>query len=854
LSQEAYKIDPEFIVLRGSRIKNCMMKNSYHILATNVAFSSNYGEMKSFFRNFVEENKQDPLLTWDDNGKTRSIIDLGVYTRNRIFRTPLSHKGDDDSRTKLCRIERIEVDDATGYTSSYVWQEKPITAIADVLDCLVTYIPSELCTSIIPDCEPCFLSLQGSQVIKSTAQQTKEPHLNSQCAAFTDQTVSQAVARMQEMLKEQHIEGIHVKGIKKVHDGGRTIYECRNVGLRNCISKPDEIHTSNNVYLQHEPDGKILHRCLAPSCKHIHPVEIGWLAPHQNSIKPYSESDNDEMSSTLSMAEGDEMSMDLSAAEGESVGATLSTSRDDDASASIADAEDDNVRDTCSTSHDNHSSATLFAAKANSVSAPLSLAEGTLSEGNILHSVLSGADNAISAEMIVDSAYQGYTQGSRDCADGVQADVLLGKRSVSNSSRGDQRDSNKRLCINPCHTRETQTEVSFSSSSCVNLCDIERLVTHQSCAGGRKLNVSRQGFRSAPTSGSEGRAGTEVQTQVISTVHLRETHYDIRPHEYRLTQYIKGILIAEGPVHGFPACAQVLADAMSGHKAAKSFVKALYSNKKDKRTKQLHSALKHVAGISTATDHVYALGLLQRWYISGDKERERKEMGSYKLVKEQVEKDYVKLMSPYCFVHHVQSEERNEYCLVPEQSVRGNLRNKFFYDWRKADSDDEDCEEFIVDKQPFVAKWLGDEEIKTFMHVTFDPSKPPGGQSGTLFNTWTGIKADCLQAVSDEAAAQALVVFREHILGVVGTEKVCEFILDYFAHIVQKPERKTGVCILLQGSQGCGKGTIFDTFRNILGHDASFQCVKAKDQLFGKFSVGLKNRIFVQVLISCLTF
>lgn len=47
-----------------------MMKNSYHILATNVVFSSNYGEMKSFFRNFVEENKQDPLLTWDDNGQT----------------------------------------------------------------------------------------------------------------------------------------------------------------------------------------------------------------------------------------------------------------------------------------------------------------------------------------------------------------------------------------------------------------------------------------------------------------------------------------------------------------------------------------------------------------------------------------------------------------------------------------------------------------------------------------------------------------------------------------------------------------------------------------------------------------
>jgi len=74
-------------------------------------------------------------------------------------------------------------------------------------------------------------------------------------------------------------------------------------------------------------------------------------------------------------------------------------------------------------------------------------------------------------------------------------------------------------------------------------------------------------------------------------------------------------------------------------------------------------------------------------------------------------------------------------------------------------------------------------------------------------------------------------------------------VTQWVAHILQHPEKKTGVCVLLQGSQGCGKGTIFDPIREIVGHDATFQCSgpKAKDQLFGKFSVGLKNTVFVQI-------
>jgi hypothetical protein len=55
------------------------------------------------------------------------------------------------------------------------------------------------------------------------------------------------------------------------------------------------------------------------------------------------------------------------------------------------------------------------------------------------------------------------------------------------------------------------------------------------------------------------------------------------------------------------------------------------------------------------------------------------------------------------------------------------------------------------------------------------------------------------------------------------------------AHVVQKPARKTEVCILLYGSQGCGKSTIGEyLLRKIIGLDKMIITSKA-DKMFGRF-------------------
>jgi len=362
--------------------------------------------------------------------------------------------------------------------------------------------------------------------------------------------------------------------------------------------------------------------------------------------------------------------------------------------------------------------------------------------------------------------------------------------------------------------------------------------------------------------GDEQVHSVEVQTDTIDTRHLAAKE-DARSYESRLKQYVR-VLSNDVSLFGLfedadrlVQAAQVVVDASLGPAQAKALLKSACPSKQER--KMVYRALRAVDGLkSTAVEHSYSLSLLQRWYAGEDKQRLRQEHWSYEMVKAHVEEEFVKLTSPYCFVHRVQTKERNSFDLVTETSVRGVLKNTYYYEFVTGGGDHDDLHDddgddvdFTVKRHKFVDRWLGNEDIKTFSHLTFDPSYCMGQQPNIrqkqasvdldLFNTWSGFAAEWISPVSDDIAAAAFDRYSKHISDVVGDNSVCSFVLDYFAHVLQRPEKKTGVCILLQGSQGCGKGTIFDKFRDIVGHDVSFRTAKAKDHLFSRFSNGLKN-------------
>jgi len=116
--KEQYSINPEIFVACGTRrSKADLLKHSYHVVVDNLVFQSNHeGDMKRFFQLEEEED----WYYQDKNGNRKYVIDLGVYTKNRLFRLPLccKHRNEDPTSTPLVRISQDAYEDDFSMGSS----------------------------------------------------------------------------------------------------------------------------------------------------------------------------------------------------------------------------------------------------------------------------------------------------------------------------------------------------------------------------------------------------------------------------------------------------------------------------------------------------------------------------------------------------------------------------------------------------------------------------------------------------------------------------------------------------------------------------------------------------------------
>jgi hypothetical protein len=85
--------------------------------------------------------------------------------------------------------------------------------------------------------------------------------------------------------------------------------------------------------------------------------------------------------------------------------------------------------------------------------------------------------------------------------------------------------------------------------------------------------------------------------------------------------------------------------------------------------------------------------------------------------------------------------------------------------------------------------------------------------------------------------------FRNTVCG--GNEEQYEYLLDWFAHLIQKPMHKPGVAIVLRGGKGWGKSAVFSRLIRCLGTNS--MVVSNDNQLSGHFNSHLRNKLIVMV-------
>lgn len=224
---------------------------------------------------------------------------------------------------------------------------------------------------------------------------------------------------------------------------------------------------------------------------------------------------------------------------------------------------------------------------------------------------------------------------------------------------------------------------------------------------------------------------------------------------------------------------------------------------------------------------------------------EKKVSKTYHTVKKEFEQEIHKCMNPVGFLRVLRSElalegSREPIQFLTRDKLLGAYEEKKYWEMEVKKNGEK---KWV--KKSFVKDWLEDENKNIYEEVVFKPYHLDTQLSKKYYNLYEGTRAELLPVHRDYEAIQPVL---DHIKNVMvnGNEAHYDWLLQYFAQMIQNPTKKTQVCIVFHGKQGCGKNIIIDAFANgILGRKLALSTATPEQSLFGRFNACCLNKILV---------
>ena len=128
--------------------------------------------------------------------------------------------------------------------------------------------------------------------------------------------------------------------------------------------------------------------------------------------------------------------------------------------------------------------------------------------------------------------------------------------------------------------------------------------------------------------------------------------------------------------------------------------------------------------------------------------------------------------------------------------------------------------------------WLDPNTVE-YRQTAFSPEP----QSADTLNFWVG-----QSAVPKKGDAGGIKYFVRNVI-CAGDLASYKYLMQFLAHMLQKPEEKPGICIVLIGGQGVGKGVFFKLLARIWG--LTTLLVSDIDQVVGRFNAALERNYVI---------
>ena len=177
---------------------------------------------------------------------------------------------------------------------------------------------------------------------------------------------------------------------------------------------------------------------------------------------------------------------------------------------------------------------------------------------------------------------------------------------------------------------------------------------------------------------------------------------------------------------------------------------------------------------------------------------------------------------------HDPNTENWTYRLIAVKQFKNNVANMPFTD---------DPEEGTRAKRATGEAWLRDPGRRNYHCQVFRPKGLSPDEESVYFNTFSGFGFDAMQGNCD--------LFWQHVHDNIahGDDKLTLWIRTWLAALMQHPEKRASVALVLQGEKGTGKGAFAQIIGRLLGQH--FLHITSPDVLTGKFNRILQDKPFV---------
>jgi hypothetical protein len=190
---------------------------------------------------------------------------------------------------------------------------------------------------------------------------------------------------------------------------------------------------------------------------------------------------------------------------------------------------------------------------------------------------------------------------------------------------------------------------------------------------------------------------------------------------------------------------------------------------------------------------------------------------------------YKRDSSEFIMVH---SEEALDFYIKDKNKLSLDFENKTW--WGTIDGKNKELNPINI--------WRKSKFRKEVSRIDFDPSS----KRGDIYNLWTGyyVKKDECQ---DTGKSENLL---KHIKTIWcnDDEMLYEYVLNWFAWVIQRPEQKVGVMMALKSKQGAGKGIVLGIIEAIMDgtrKNGYFSQVSNVESILGNYTYGIEGKCLV---------